>query len=88
MIEDYTFTIDGQVVTPVATGDRYYIELDGIAASKFDNFYAFSVGGLTVRYCVLSYANMVYGSNASQNLKDLMDAMYAYHEATVNYLGN
>ena len=87
-IEDYTFTIDGEVVTPVATGDRYYIELDGIAASKFDNFYAFSVGGLTVRYCVLSYANMVYGSKASQNLKDLMDAMYAYHEATVNYLGN
>ena len=87
-IDEYTFTIDGQVVTPVATGDRYYIELDGIAASKFDNFYNFSVGGLTVRYCVLSYADMVYKSGASQNLKDLLDAMYAYHEATVNYLGN
>ena len=87
-IEDYTFTIDGVEVTPTASGDRYYIELDGIAASKFNNFYEFSVGGLTIRYCVLSYADMVYGSGASQTLMDLMDAMYAYHTATVNYISN
>ena len=86
-IDQYTFTIDGVVVQPVESGGRYYIELDGIAASKLNEFHAFSVGGLTVKYSALSYGYMIYNNSGfSENLKALMDAMYEYHTATAAYV--
>ena len=86
-IDQYTFTIDGVVVQPVESGGRYYIELDGIAASKLNEFHAFSVGGLTVKYSALSYGYMIYNNSGfSAQLKALMDAMYEYHTATAEYV--
>ena len=86
-IDQYTFTIDGAVVQPVESGGRYYIELDGIAASKLNEFHAFSVGGLTVKYSALSYGYMIYNNSGfSAQLKALMDAMYEYHTATAAYV--
>ena len=86
-IDQYTFTIDGVVVQPVESSGRYYIELDGIAASKLNEFHAFSVGGLTVKYSALSYGNMIRNDDSFSNeMKLLMDAMYEYHTATAEYV--
>ena len=57
------------------------------AASKLNEFHAFSVGGLTVKYSALSYGYMIYNNSGfSENLKALMDAMYEYHTATAAYV--
>ena len=86
-VSAYEFLIDGEKAEPVADGARYYIQLDGIAASKFDDTHIFSVGGLAVHYSVLSYVNMVHNSNSSENLVNLINALYAYYEATEAYVG-
>ena len=86
-VSAYEFLIDGEKAEPVADGARYYIQLDGIAASKFDETHIFSVGDLAVHYSVLSYVNMVHNSNSSENLVNLINALYAYYEATEAYVG-
>ena len=85
-VSAYKFLIDGEETDPIPTGDRYYIELDGIAASKFDDTHIFSVGDLAVHYSVLSYVNMVHTSNSPENLVNLINALYAYYAATEAYV--
>ena len=90
-VSEYRFLIDGEEAAPVADSGRYYIQLDGIAASKFDETHIFSVGDLAVHYSVLSYVNMVHNSNSPENLVNLINALYAYYAATeayVNYTPN
>ena len=85
-VSAYKFLIDGEETDPIPTGDRYYIELDGIAASKFDDTHIFSVGDLAVHYSVLSYVHMVHSSNSPENLVNLINALYAYYAATEAYV--
>jgi hypothetical protein len=85
-VSAYEFLIDGEQAEPIADGSRYYIQLDGIAASKFDDTHIFSVGGLAVHYSVLSYVNMVHNSNSAESLVNLINALYAYYAATEAYV--
>ena len=85
-VSEYQFLIDGEEAAPVADNGRYYIQLDGIAASKFDETHIFSVGDLAVHYSVLSYVNMVHNSNSPENLVNLINALYAYYAATEAYV--
>ena len=85
-VSEYQFLIDGEQAEPVADSGRYYIQLDGIAASKFDETHIFSVGDLAVHYSVLSYVNMVHNSNSPENLVNLINALYAYYAATEAYV--
>ncbi len=85
-IEEYTFTVDGQVVQPKASGSRWYIECTGIAAHRLDDLHVFTCGGITVTYGALSYVNQVMNAYDDGTLFDMAAALYAYWQAAENYL--
>lgn len=86
-IADYTFTVDGKEVTPVASGSEYYIEKTNVAAKDLDTFYSFQLGGLTLNYCALSYVNQVQKYSTDANLLNLVKALYTYNQAANAYFG-
>jgi hypothetical protein len=85
-IEDYTFTIDGKVVTPSYNDRGYYVETDGIPAKDLEKMFEVQVGGITVKYGALSYVNSkVGGSNVLES--NISKALYAYWQAAEALLG-
>ena len=85
-IEDYTFTIDGQVVTPQYNDKGYYVETDGIAAKDLEKMFSIQVGGITVKYGALSFVNSkANGSNVLE--ANISKALYVYWQAADSYLG-
>ena len=81
-IEEYTFTVDGEIAVPVIIDGKYCIEIRGIDAKGLDEMHTVAVGGLSVEYCGLSYANQVLKSSSSAQEKiDLVTALYLYNQA-------
>ena len=81
-IDAYTFTIDGEEVTPIDRGDgKYAVELTGIGPRFLDEMHTFSVGGLSLSYCGLSYVNRVMSGEQDQILIDVAKTLYAYYAA-------
>lgn len=83
-VSDYTFKVDGTVVTPTAAakyGSNWYrIEISGVPAKQLDHFYTLTVAKkdtsdtLTVNYCVYS------------NIKSIIDNSSSYTEANLNMM--
>ena len=85
-IEDYTFTIDGKVVTPQYNDKGWYVETDGIAAKDLEKMFSVQVGGITVKYGALSFVNSkANGSNVLE--ANISKALYVYWQAADSYLG-
>jgi len=85
-IDEYTFTIDGEVVTPQYNDKGWYVETDGIAAKDLEKMFRVQVGGITVTYGALSYVNSkVNGSNTLES--NISKALYAYWQAAEALLG-
>ncbi len=87
-IDQFTFTGDGKTLTPVHySGKVYYVDLVGISARNLDEFYTFTCGGLTLRYCGLSYvkSTMDY-SGSTENDRYMARALYGYAMAANAYL--
>ena len=85
-IDEYTFYLDGEEVTPIQKGDRYYIEIRNIGAHKLDDVHEFTVGGLSMTYSVLSYVNTVLNVSADEAVINMAKALYAYSMAAEAYL--
>ena len=86
-IEEYTFLVNGEEVTPVEKNGMYYVELSGIAAHKLDQMNTFTVGGLSVEYAALSYVNQVVLQHEESVMTDLVKALFAYAMATEAFVG-
>ena len=86
-IDEYTFTIDGNQVTPVEKGGLYYVELSDIAAHMLGEMHDVTVGGLTVSYAALSYVNQVMLLSTDEPVINMAKALYAYAMAAVAYAG-
>ena len=85
-IEDYTFTIDGKVVTPMQNEKGWYVETDGIAAKDLEKMFSVQVGGITVKYGALSFVNSK--ANGSNQLEaNISKALFVYWQAAESYLG-
>ena len=84
-LEDFTFTIDGVEVTPVQSGDEYYIEKANVAAKDLDIMYTFCLGNRQLTYCGLSYVNQVLTYSRDEKLINLAKALYAYNQAANAY---
>jgi hypothetical protein len=85
-IEDFTFTIDGQVVTPEYSSNGWYVESDGIAAKDLEKLFEIQVGGITVKYGALSYVNSK--ANGSNELEtNISKALFVYWQAAEALLG-
>lgn len=86
-ISDFTFTIDATEVTPVQSGDEYYIEKANVAAKDLDTMYTFRLGNRQLVYCGLSYVNQVLTYSKDDKLINLAKALYCYNQAANAYFG-
>ncbi len=88
-IDRYAFTANGKAVTPVKFGDQYYVDLVGIEARNLDTMYTITCGGITVKYCGLSYVKGTLDSIYSlQDARNTARALYGYAMAANEYFGN
>ncbi len=92
-LDDYTFTVAGNVVKPVRTGERYCIDYNNINPHEYkqDVTLVITKGAetLTVNYSPMRYIHSAYNrETTAENLKTLLGRMYRYHEAAVSYVAN
>ena len=86
-IDQYTFLVDGEEVTPVEKNGMYYVEVTGISAHKLGQMHTVTVGGLTVEYAALSYVNQVMNLSTDESVINMAKALYAYAMAAEAYAG-
>ena len=86
-IEEFTFTVDGEEVTPVYKDGYYYIEKANIAAHRLDDMHTFTCGNITITYGGMSYVNQVMTYYTSGTTFDMASALYAYSKAAEAYIG-
>lgn len=86
-IEAFTFTVDGEKVTPRYRNGRYYIQKQNIAAHRLDDTHVFTCGDITITYGGLSYVNQVMSNYTEGTTFDMASALYAYSKAAEAYIG-
>ncbi|MGN1375186.1 MAG: hypothetical protein ACI4V5_01380 [Prevotella sp.] len=99
--EDVTFSIDGNVIAKenlvkgTGTYEGYYIlSVDHIQASALDDRHTFTVTATGGQTASLSYGPMSYcysilaGESASDDLKNVVKALYAFNQAADSYGAN
>ena len=84
-IDEYTFLVNGEEVTPVEKNGLYYVEVVGIAAHKLGQMNTVTVGGLTIEYAALSYVNAVMNVSTDEPIINMAKALYAYAMAAEAY---
>jgi len=86
-ITSYTFTVDGEEVTPVQREGLYYVELKNISAKNLDETHTITAGNLTVTYSALSYVHNVLNKADTLNplLVEVSKALYLYNQAANAY---
>ena len=83
---DYTFTVNGTAVTPTDTGSKFVIDLNGIAAKNLGDRFVVTVthrDGTSYRF-ESAPVNYMYAARNTA-VGNTMKALYAYHQAAVNY---
>ena len=86
-IEDYTFYVNGQKVTPEMANGSYYVSVKDIAAQNLDATNIINLGGITIHYSGLSYVNTVLknADTVGQTLVDTVKALYYYNRDAEAY---
>lgn len=89
-IDDYSFTQNGQTLTPVKKDGSYYVQLPGLLPRQLDRQMTVQVqdrqgNSLQITYGPLNYIIRRYQSTQSQPLKNLLQALYTYHITAMNY---
>lgn len=84
------FGTDGTPMTPVAKGDMYYVEVANINPQDLGTDITVTVTSgtenLSVNYSPLSYMVRMYEKESSSDAtKALVQALYGYYQAAVNY---
>ena len=85
-VEGLTFTVNGGVYTPVNADGMYYVEVADInpqdLADVLNMVVSDGINNLTVSYSPVSYiSRMYYKDGSSEQMKDMVKAMYGYHLA-------
>lgn len=90
-IEDFTFAVNGEEVSPVQKGSYWYVDVSGVNAKNLDKPHTVVVSTaegtvLTIEASGLSYAYkaLAYRSTKAA-LKDLAKGLYLYNQAAAAY---
>ena len=92
-IGDYTFKLNGKKVTPVQSGDLWYVQVTNIAAKDLDKVHTLVVSSgegtvFTAKSCALSYAYSVLNAEGQpESLVNVVKGLYLYNEAANAYFG-
>lgn len=90
--QDLTFRANGQEREPVLTGGHYMIEVPDICPQNYAAQISVTVTNTdghtaTVSYGPMNYiVRMYHKDGATQEMKDLLQALYNYHLAAVAYI--
>lgn len=89
-VEDVVFAAGDKVITPVAKDGMYYVEVADINPQDLGADITVTVTSgtenLSVNYSPLSYMVRMYEKESTSNAtKALVQALYAYYQAAVNY---
>lgn len=89
-MNSYTFKVGDTAYTPVAKGDQYYVQVEGINPQDLDKTIDLVVSKddatLTVSYSPMTYIIRMYNSSTSSAaLKSLVQSMNGYHLEAVEY---
>ncbi|MCQ2408208.1 MAG: hypothetical protein MJ065_06730 [Oscillospiraceae bacterium] len=89
-ISGYAFKLDGEAVKPkkFTNTNEYAVDLFNIAAKDLDAQHTITVGGCTISYSALSYANAVYNNPPSDTLLNTAKALYLYWDAAETYFAS
>lgn len=82
-----TITVNGEEVTPVKNGGYYEVKVSDIPAHKLHETYEVKIGGFTLNYGVFSYCYAASSKATDQSLIDVANALHAYNQAAINYIG-
>ncbi len=81
----YTFTANGNTYTAAEKNGMYYVDVAGINPQDIDEPVVLTVSdessSLSVGYGPMNYITRMYNGNGSDNLKNLLQALYGYHLA-------
>ena len=79
-------SVDGKNVSVRSLANNTYcLEIENISANQLGTVYTVKIGGYTLNFSALSYANIVLNKSADVNLVNLMKALYLYNQAAVEY---
>ena len=91
-ISDYTFTVNGQVVTPVRSGTYWKVTAANVPAQNLGDAHTLTVSRGnqtgTLSYCALSYAYSVLTRQPGSDLATLCRNLYVYNQAANAYFGS
>ena len=90
-VEGLTFTVNGNVCTPVSANGRYYVEVADINPQDMADMLSMVVSdgtnNLTVSYSPMTYITRMYHkAGTSEQLKAVVKAMYGYYLAANAYI--
>lgn len=92
-IEDYTFTLDGNEVTPVEKSGRYYFDAPAALAYKLDDAQNIvvkkgSAVAFDFNYSVIKWAEIAANDTDNSADADMAKAIFKYYEAAKAYVYN
>ena len=91
-ISDYTFTVNGQVVTPVRSGTYWKVTAANVPAQNLDDAHTLTVSRSnqtgTLSYSALSYAYSVLRQQPESDLATLCRNLYVYNQAADAYFSS
>ena len=92
-VEGLTFTVNGNVYTPVSANGLHYVEVADInpqeLADALNMVVSDGANSLTVSYSPVTYISRMYHkTGASEQLKAMVKAMYGYHLAAKAYIAS
>lgn len=83
-VDASSVTINGKVTDLKKNSKGYYLDVENIKSNRLNEFYTFSLGGITVKACALSY---IY-SSIKYNIADgATKALYLYYNESKKYFG-
>lgn len=90
-ISKFSFTCNGvslKANPKIVNGQQmYFVDVAEIAPNALSNNFVININNVAfVSYSPMDYIQRTYYNNDSQPIKDLMKALYNYHNAAVNYL--
>ena len=89
-ISAYTFKVDGNAKNPAYSEQygMYYVEMAGILPNALGQNVSVTINDtMTVCYSPLQYISRQYNNTSDEELKDLMQQLYDYYFAAMNYVG-
>lgn len=88
-LDDYTFTMNGEVVKPVVTKNTVRVDVKNIYAKNLGKDFVLTINHgdetMEIHYSPLAYGKIVLSNAYPKTLKDVVRAMYVYNEEAIKY---